>query len=63
MGAETPLPRYPGKVAIRHAMDAARASGLDPAGIEVCPDGTIRIVEARAVAKKDDLFDQWADRL
>jgi len=56
-------PRYPGKVAIRHAIEAARACGLDPAGVEVCPDGTIRIVEARALPQKADLFDEWKDHL
>lgn len=46
-----PKPAYPGKVAIRHAIEAARACGLDVAGIEVAPDGTIRIVEARALPR------------
>ncbi|SDC29616.1 hypothetical protein SAMN05444678_102225 [Sphingomonas sp. YR710] len=42
---------YPGKVAIRHVIETARDCGLDVAGIEVSPDGTIRVVEARALPK------------
>lgn len=50
---------YPGKVAIRHAVEAAKACGLDVAGIEVNPDGSIRVVEARALpAEKPGLFEQ-----
>ncbi|KKC24898.1 hypothetical protein [Sphingomonas sp. SRS2] len=51
---------YPGKVAIRHAVEAARDLGLDVAGIEVTLDGTIRILEARAqpAMKSESLFDQ-----
>jgi hypothetical protein len=52
-------PSYPGKVAIRHAIQAAKANGLDVAGIEVAPDGTIRILEARAMPEKQpDLFER-----
>ena len=50
---------YAGKVAIRHVVEAARSAGLDPAGIEALPDGTIRVVEARAMPKKASLFDQY----
>jgi hypothetical protein len=49
---------YAGKVAIRHIIEAARAAGLDPAGIEALPDGTIRVVEARALPKSTNLFDE-----
>lgn len=50
---------YPGKVAIRHVIEAARACGLDPAGVEVSADGTIRVVEARALpAEKPGLFEE-----
>jgi hypothetical protein len=40
--------RYATKAKIEHAVAAARACGLDPAGIEITPDGAIRVVEARA---------------
>jgi len=46
-----PKPAYPGKVAIRHAVETARGLGLDVAGFEVSPDGTIRVMEARAMPK------------
>jgi hypothetical protein len=50
---------YPGKVAIRHAVEAAKACGIDVAGLEVSPDGTIRIMEARAVpTKPESLYDK-----
>ena len=50
---------YPGKVAIRHVIEAAKACGLDVAGVEVAPDGTIRAMEARAMPQQsEDLFDQ-----
>ena len=50
---------YPGAVAIKRLVKAARDSGLDVAGLEVAPDGTIRIMEARAVPKpEEDLFEK-----
>jgi hypothetical protein len=57
-------PAYPGKVAIRHAVEAARALGLDVGGFEVTPEGTIRVLEARALTKPlgDDLFSQLEAR-
>jgi hypothetical protein len=50
---------YPGKVAIRHVVEAARDLGIDVAGLEVAPDGTIRVMEARAIPQQPkSLFDQ-----
>jgi hypothetical protein len=53
---------YPGKVAIKHAVQAARELGLDVAGYEITLDGAIRIFEARAVPQPatgpQSLFDQ-----
>lgn len=55
----TAAPSYAGAVAIKRAVKAARDSGLDVGGIEVAPDGTIRIIEVRAVPKPtDDLFEK-----
>lgn len=54
--------RYPRKAEIERTVAAAKACGLDVAGIEVSPDGTIRIMEARVVADTND-FDRFADRL
>lgn len=57
-------PAYPGKVAIRHVVEAAKSLGIDVAGIEVTPDGTIRVMEARAApTQPKDLFDEWKDQL
>jgi hypothetical protein len=51
---------YPGKVAIRHVIEAARACGVDVAGVEVSPDGTIRVVEARTLPERPkDEFEAW----
>lgn len=52
MGAQARI-RYPSKAAIDKTIAAARAAGLDIAGIEVGRDGTIRLVEARAIPKKN----------
>lgn len=58
-GTTRPARAYPGKVAIRHVVQAARDLGLDVAGIEVTLDGTIRVIEARAQAPApQSLFDQ-----
>jgi len=52
-------PKLPGAVAIKRTVAAARAAGLDPAGFEVSPDGSIRVFEARAdPAAPANLFDQ-----
>lgn len=62
MNAHAAFPRkpaYPGKVAIRHAVEAARACGIDVGGVEVAPDGTIRVLRADAMpTKEQSLFDQ-----
>ena len=62
MNAPARLPgkhAYAGKVALRRAIEAARANGIDVAGFEVSPDGTIRIVEARAMPQQPTtLYDE-----
>ncbi|ETI62990.1 hypothetical protein C100_14845 [Sphingobium sp. C100] len=52
---------YPGKVAIRHAREAAEAMGINPGGLEICPDGTIRIFDRAAIpaAAPKDEFEEW----
>lgn len=51
--------RYPGRVAIRHAVETARALGIDVAGFEVSPSGTIRILDARTMPQQPvTLYDQ-----
>lgn len=54
--------RYPRKAQIERMVSAAKSCGLDVVGFEVSPDGTIRIMEARAVADLND-FDRFADKL
>lgn len=61
MTAPATIPKavYPSQAVIDRTVKAARKAGLDPAGIEVLRDGTIRIVEARAMPQPhEDLFDQ-----
>ena len=55
--AKSPKPVRPSKVAIRIALEAARAGDLDPAGFDVLPDGTIRVFTA-AAAPRGTLFDE-----
>lgn len=59
MASKATRPTYAGKVAIRHAIEAAKAVGIDVAGIELSPDGHIRITEARAAPiAPGSLFDR-----
>jgi hypothetical protein len=56
--------RYPTKAKIAGLIQIARAAGIDVAGIEVSPDGVIRVMEARAIpADKPSLFEQLEDQL
>lgn len=52
---------YPGKVAIRHAKEAAIEMGINPGGLEICPDGTIRIFDRASIptAAPKDEFEEW----
>lgn len=58
---------YPTTAKIVGMVKAARSLGLDVAGFEVSRDGTIRIVEARALPKQHgepaNDFDRFADQL
>jgi hypothetical protein len=49
---------YPTRRAIAHVVNTAKKLGVDVAGVEVSPDGTIRAVEARALPSSDTLFDR-----
>lgn len=46
----TTRPRYATKAAIARAVAAARACGIMPGGVELGPDGTIRILPPSAKA-------------
>ncbi len=54
---------YPSKAQIERMVAAARSAGIDVAGLEVSPDGTIRVVEPRAVSIPTNDFDRYQDRL
>jgi hypothetical protein len=44
---------------VRRLIDAARKAGLDPAGVEALPDGTVRLLDARLAPKQSaDLFEE-----
>jgi hypothetical protein len=50
---------YPTSRAIAHVVKTAKKLGIDVAGVEVSPDGTIRAVEARALPQAPaSLFDE-----
>ena len=52
---------------VERAVDLARRCGLDVAGFEVSADGTIRILDARAMSKTPAApandFDRFMDQL
>lgn len=48
---------------ISQMIEAARKSGLDICSFEVSPDGTIRMMEARAPGSAPNDFDRWEARL
>lgn len=55
---------YPTKAQIDRTIAAARGAGIDVVGLEVSPDGTIRIVDSRAMPKQPtNDFDRWEDQL
>lgn len=51
---------YPGKVAIKRAVEAARAAGLDVAGFDILPNGTIKVFDRTIIAAQPkDEFEEW----
>ena len=63
----SPLPRegrvaraYPRRAEINRAVTAARDVGIAVNGVEVAPDGTIRITSGRPEADRNsNEFDRW----
>ena len=53
--------RYPNKQTLKRLVDNARAAGIDVAGVEMAPDGTVRLLPPQATPASD--FDRWKDRL
>jgi hypothetical protein len=56
-------PRYANVTKVRGFVKLARELGIDVAGFEVSPDGTIRIVEARAKPDVMTDYDRYKDEL
>lgn len=54
---------YPRTAEIRRMMEAAKAGGMEVAGVEISPDGRIRLLSPDAVPKPQNDFDRWEDRL
>lgn len=54
---------YPRKAEITRAVEAAKACGLDVAGIELSRNGAIRLLEARAIPQPENDFDRWEGSL
>ena len=44
---------------LKRAVNAVRATGLDVRAVEVCRDGTIRVVTSKIDAIPDDPFEQF----
>jgi hypothetical protein len=53
--------RYATKAAVGRAVAAARACGILPGGVELRPDGTIRILPPDA--KPADAYTTWEHKL
>lgn len=57
--------RYPSRAMIRKIIEAARECEIQVTGLEVTPDGRIRVYDRAApdsLAKQND-FDRWEDKL
>lgn len=54
---------YPTAAKIKALVKVAKELGLDVAGIEVSPDGAIRVVEARALPQQVTDFDRYENEL
>lgn len=54
---------YARKAEIDRLVKAAKACGMDIAGIEFHPNGGIRLLEARAIPQAQNDFDRWEAEL
>lgn len=58
--SDSPRARYATKAKVAAAVEAARGAGLDVAGIELAPDGTIRVLGSNAFTGKPlDEFERF----
>lgn len=53
--------RVPTKAAIKRIVDAAKEAGIKVGGLEVTPDGTIRVLNEKlaATAPSGNDYDDW----
>lgn len=54
---------YPRKAEIERAIAAARSAGIDVSGVDVFPNGMIRIVESRGAPAAINDFDRYESEL
>lgn len=58
-----PTREYATRSQIKRAIDAARDAGIEIGGVEVAPDGTIRILSlAQTQPERTSAYDQWKAR-
>jgi hypothetical protein len=57
--ATTGRRRYPSPAAVKRAVKQVTDCALDVAGVEVSPDGVIRILTSQAFAHPRDDFEAW----
>lgn len=50
---------YPRKAEIARAVEAAKACGIDVAGIEVSRDGCIKVLGLGSTSSPPSEFDEW----
>lgn len=53
--------RYPDDARVRALIRLAREEGLDPGGVEVSPDGTVRVLPKPAAPR--DAAKAWLDSM
>ena len=51
--------RYPTQAAIDRIVRAARKAGISVGGVEVSPDGVIRILDASELQRPKSEVDEW----
>ena len=50
---------YPRRAEITRAVEAAKACGIEVNGIEVSPDGSIKIISGAGGTPSESEFDTW----
>ena len=59
-GCGRPRPHYANNATVMRTVAAARAAGIDVAGIELSKEGIIRVMEARLMSDPPlSEFDKW----